>query len=138
MRILRVKLSLLLLFSILLLAQGQVFWQENGVCICNERFAGGYLRPISIIKSDSESAICFYQYYQQGNYWVYAQPIDNQGNCLWTQNGIPVSIRNSLPDDFCAIEDGKGGAIVVWTNDFVGQYADQISVPRIDSNGILH
>jgi hypothetical protein len=137
LRILRVILFFLLLFPVLLLAQGRVFWQENGVCICNERFGGGYPRSISIIRGGSESAISFYQYEQMGNYWVYAQRIDNQGNCLWAQNGIPVSVRNSVSNDFCAIEDGKGGAIIVWTNDFVGQYADQIYAQRMDSNGTL-
>jgi hypothetical protein len=134
LRILRVIFSFLLLFPILLFAQGQVFWQENGVCVCNGTFYGG-VEPLSIVKDGFGGAIIIWADSRGPRQCVYAQKIDSDGNSIWTENGILLRDTTWGPARIHAVSDGKGGAIGVWEDGYTTPFVTQVTAQRIDSEG---
>ncbi len=46
--------------------------------------------------------------------YVYAQHVDDNGNVLWQNNGIPLCTAPYGRDNPFIVSDGAGGAIVVW------------------------
>jgi hypothetical protein len=134
-KILRVIFFSLLLFPILLFAQGRVFWQENGVCVCDGFFDGGS-EPLAIVKDGSGGAIITWADSRGGYHEaVYAQKIDKDGHCIWTINGVSLKDSIWVPRIIRAVSDGKGGVICVWEEGFTPSYSVQITAQSIDSLG---
>ena len=117
-----------------LFAQGQVFWQENGVCVCNRTFqGGGYV--VSIVSDSCGGAIVIWVDTRGNQSSIYAQRIDKNGNCLWMSNGVLLRNNTWFPNYLFSVSDGKGGVIATWVDYSAGPYPIQVTAQRVDSSG---
>jgi len=64
---------------------------------------------------------------------IFVQRIDDNGNPKWTNDGVQLSIINSEQINSQIIDDGVGGAIIVWQDSRNGN--QDIYAQRIDSSG---
>lgn len=67
---------------------------------------------------------------RSGNYDVYAQRIDSNGNTVWIENGIPICKHESSQSNPVIVSDLNGGAIIVWgdtRNGTQDSYAQRIN-----------
>ncbi len=116
--------------------QGQVFWQANGVLVCDATFEGGS-RPLAIAEDGSGGAITIWADTRGTYESVYAQRLDRDGNCLWAPNGVCLRNNTWFPDKITAASDGRAGAIVVWEDDPGLGVPPQVRAQRVDSNGVV-
>lgn len=60
--------------------------------------------------------------YSNGTSKLFAQRIDKNGYIKWNTNGIEVCNINSAQTNSQIIEDGYGGAIIIWVDDRNGNF----------------
>lgn len=73
---------------------------------------------------------------RSGDYDIYAQRIDADGNALWTANGVLVCGVTGIQTLPVAVADGAGGVIIGWT-DYRNASGPDIYTQRVNSNGTL-
>lgn len=105
-------------------------WTNNGVAVCS---SNGEQQSVAIIESTDGSAIVSWEDSRNGNYDIYAQKIDSNGNALWLANGVAVCNKTTNQKNPKLVSDNAGGAIIVW-EDSLNFYWD-ISAQRINSSG---
>lgn len=114
-------------------ANGEPQWTTNGIPICTA--SGNQLTPD--ISSDGEGgAIIVWQDERGSNMDIYGQRVNSEGENQWTTNGVVISDASgnqSIPE---AIEDGKGGIIVTWT-DYRSDDKGDIYVQRLNASGLF-
>lgn len=92
-------------------ADGNAFWQDNGIPICQERYNQ---RQANVVLS-VDGFIVFWLDNRSGKGWdVYAQFVDLEGKSLWQKNGIPLCKSIGDQESITAISDELGGGILVW------------------------
>jgi hypothetical protein len=109
---------------------GSVQWAANGVEICNLPGGGAY--P-TIISDGSSGAIITWQDYRGSNSDIYAQRVDDNGDTLWTKDGIAICTASNDQLSPTIVSDGSSGAIITW-QDKRGSNFD-IYAQRVDDNG---
>lgn len=123
-------------------ANGNAVWTTNGVAICT----APALQGNQVIATDgSGGAIIAWQDQRNNYYSIYAQRVDEDGNRLWTGNGIPVSSTDtSVNRMFPAIAyDGSNGVVIAWRQGFDPNwnvYAQRViinSSPYWTSGGVV-
>lgn len=116
-------------------ADGQTLWGRDGVAVCtadheqlHPRLVGDGAGGVIIIWLDRRSG-------NASSVWsVYAQRIDTDGHAAWTPGGVLVAeTAENWYDSANLIEDGNGGAIVLWGDTRSGQR--DIYAQKITSNG---
>jgi hypothetical protein len=112
-------------------AGGNVLWTANGVAICTS--SGAQLYP-HLVSDGAAGAIITWQDYRAGNYDIYAQRVDADGNVLWTVNGIAICVATQAQAAPRIASDGAGGAIITW-EDFRNASDYDIYAQRVDGNG---
>jgi len=81
--------------------------------------------------------------YSNGTSKLFAQRIDKNGYIKWNTNGIEVCNINSAQTNSQIIEDGYGGAIIIWVDDRNGNFDiyaqkfDSLGNKQWNSNGII-
>ena len=128
---------ILFLFFGEVFAGGGVYWQENGVLVCDSTRWGG----ITFVSDGKGGAITGWR--DERNYFsIYAQRVNKNGNMLWDTNGVPVCYDGTayLEPDISCVSDGRGGAIFVWVDfvNIVDSAYYNVFVQRIDSMGVCH
>ena len=122
-------------------SKGNILWQSNGVPICTSAYDQYWPEMVSdnqggaiIVWDDARS------YYQRD---VYAQRINGKGKVLWQKNGIPVCTETNDQWYPKMISDGKGGAIINWSDfrngldyDLIAQWIDKNGQARWQHNGL--
>ncbi len=117
-------------------AQGQIFWQEGGVVVCESTWA---IRQAAA--SDDSGGVFVVWYDTRGeNGSVRAQHVDRDGNAVWQRNG--VFVRDGNPrgiNQLSAVSDGRGGLVAVWqeNDDHNTLYRHQVAAQRLDASGML-
>jgi len=112
---------------------GNILWAVDGSTICS---ADDHQGNPQIISDGLGSFIIVWQDRRNsGEYDIYAQKVDKDGNIKWAENGIVVSSASGDQYYPQIISDGSGGAIIVW-EDYRNHadYAD-IYAQRIDRDG---
>ncbi len=85
-----------------------------------------------ICSDGSNGAIIVWEDIRIGNYTIYAQHLNANGNATWTRNGIKLATSNSDQRYPIIASDGNGGAYVVWqdsrnsSNDGIDLYGQHI------------
>jgi len=99
---------------------GKLLWQKNGVPVCT---AIGTQYSPKIAKSKNEASILVWEDYRNNkNYNIYAQKISDKGAALWEKDGMALcEIKGGARNPEVA-DDGRGGAIIVWTDYRDGSY----------------
>lgn len=116
-------------------SSGNFLWRTNGIPVCTTY--EDQTSPQMISDGKGGVFICWQdrRNRNQGND-IYAQRIDKDGNSIWTPNGVPIC--TTLSDQIFPVicSDGKGGAIIAWTDHRKNVLEDwDIYAQRIDSNG---
>jgi hypothetical protein len=101
---------------------------NNAICL----EPGGQYAP-NITSDEKGGAIIVWEDYSNGIAKIYAQRIDKNGNIKWNNNGIQICDINSAQSNPKIIDDGYGGALIVWVDDRNGNY--DLYAQRIDSLG---
>lgn len=115
-------------------ARGRVLWQKDGVPVCT--VPENQKRPRMVSDGNGGAIIVWHDMRSgNGNYDIYAQRVDAEGNTVWMKDGIPVCDEVKEQNSPCIASDGTGGAIIVW-EDFRTNYADLYG-QRINKSGEL-
>jgi len=113
------------------------YWIDGGVVVSN---AGGDQRYQSLCTDDNGGAIIVWHDTRSGAgspYDIYAQRVDQEGDSVWTQNGIAITsgMNNELYPLICS--DGVGGAIIAWVDGRGGTGYEDIYAQRVNSSGSI-
>lgn len=113
-------------------AEGKVLWQNDGVPVCTQ--SENQKRP-RMVSDGSGGAIIVWHDMRSGigNYDIYAQRINAEGNAVWMKDGVAVCNEVKEQNSPCIASDGAGGAIIIW-EDFRTNYADLYG-QRFNKNG---
>jgi hypothetical protein len=114
---------------------GTASWTPNGVAICTS--TGNQIYP-DLIPDGSGGAVIIWQDQRSGNWDIYMQRVDADGDIIWVVNGNTVcnaTLDQTAPE---IIADGSGGVIVTWQDYRNGSHYD-IYAARflIDSSGSM-
>ena len=70
-----------------------------------------------------------------GNYRVYAQRVDTDGNLMWGPEGVAVSGDDaSYTNTIAMAADGEGGVVITWSDPFNPEI-HSLKAQRLDANG---
>ncbi len=112
-------------------SNGVVQWPVNGVLICN---AAGTQDKVWMIGDGSGGAIIAWEDARGGTEDIYAQRVNAAGVIQWTINGVVICNAAGKQKDIHMVEDGLGGAIIVWKDERVGV---DIYAQRVNSSGVV-
>jgi hypothetical protein len=113
-------------------ANGDTLWSANGVSVCTD--APSQWNPMLVSDGNEGAIITWTDNRTPGEFFIYAQRVDADGDTLWTADGIPlckVTNNQGLP---AIVSDGSGGAIVAWEEGYDNQ---DIHAQRVDGDGNL-
>ena len=110
---------------------GGIRWMKNGVPISR---ADNSQWNTQIIGDGSGGAIITWEDYRNGNWDIYAQRVNKDGNIQWAENGVEICSSINAQIGPKIIGDGLGGAIITWEDYRNGMNLD-IYIQRIDSQG---
>jgi hypothetical protein len=68
---------------------------------------------------------------------IFAQRIDRHGVVQWALNGIPICTTTQKQSVPRIISDGRGGAIITWSDERTGQYSGNIYAQRVTATGTM-
>ncbi|MFA4948298.1 MAG: hypothetical protein WC674_07310, partial [Candidatus Krumholzibacteriia bacterium] len=103
-------------------------WAEYGIPICTADYAQNAPR---IVPDGAGGAIILWADYRTGQYNIYAQRVNADGDTLWAADGIPIDTSKGDQWGLEAVPDGEGGAYLAWLdsrNGFGDVYAQRIDV----------
>ncbi len=105
--------------------------ENNPVCT-----AMGYQDDPELVSDGAGGAIIVWidqRTYSTTEYDIYVQRLDASGIPLWTAQGAAVCTFAARQADPALVEDGSGGAIIVWRDSRSGSY--DIYAQRVDAAG---
>ena len=124
---------ILFLFFGEVFAGGGVYWQENGVLVCDSTFGGG-LYPMSITSDGNKGAIIVWEDGRTLS-GIACQRIDSLGNIMWDSGGVFIDSTADVVWSYPSIvSDGLGGAIISWVHDEMP--IEKVYVQKIRNDGI--
>ncbi|MBI5169149.1 MAG: hypothetical protein HZA61_06650 [Candidatus Eisenbacteria bacterium] len=118
-------------------------WQTNGVAVCTapgeQAFPviatdGRPLVPGPVGAANPLGVIVAWEDWRS-SITIHAQRIDASGAARWTANGMALSASSSPQFDPACVEDGQGGAFVVWAQQGLVTY--DIAGQHVQSDGTL-
>jgi hypothetical protein len=112
---------------------GALLWDRAGIPVCIA--SAGQFAP-DIISDGAGGAIITWHDYRGGRGEdIYAQRIDSQGNNVWDENGIPISVSTGTQWYPKIASDGLSGAIIAWTDGRIEASDNNIYAQRVDASG---
>ncbi len=114
-------------------SKGIVNWTTNGVPVCT---APRHQRHPQLVCDGQGGAIITWEDYRSDDYDIYAQRVNSKGAVNWTIDGIIVGIATNSQTDPQIVMDGKGGAIITWS-DFRNGNSDIYAQHIGPNSGIL-
>jgi len=121
-------------------SSGTLLWPENGTLVCAEPGNQGF--PM-LMPDGEHGAFVVWRDYRNGNYDLFAQRIDANGNRLWTPSGVSVCSASGEQGYEHLFPDGSGGIIVLWwdgrgaTGDYFAQRITAEGNPLWETDGRL-
>ena len=112
-------------------SNGSILWTSNGVAICT----GGYLSSPAMESDNTGGAIIAWRDKRKGNWHIYAQRVDENGNTLWRSNGVAICTTVTMQSAPSLTGDGAQGAIITWENNPTGNA--NIYAQRVDCSGVV-
>jgi hypothetical protein len=102
----------------------------------NSIYAGAGNRSGPMVCADGAGGmIVTWLDYRAGNYDVYAQRLNSNGDLLWNSNGLLIAggLHSQAPTGILA--DGAGGAYILWTESVSGFDSSAVFIQRIGPSG---
>ena len=113
-------------------SEGNNLWSPTGVSICSAPRAQA--DPF-IIPDGSGGAVIAWRDYRNGDYDIFAQRVDADGNVLWAPDGVAVSVAQFGQYGPMMVSDGNGGFYIAWVDDRTA--SRQVRCNRLNSDGTL-
>jgi hypothetical protein len=107
-------------------------WITNGIQITG---APDTQNIRALVPDGSGGAIAVWHDNRSGDYDIYAQRVDINGNTQWTTDGQPICTASKNQMEPVAVSDGAGGAIMAW-HDLRGT-TNHIYAQRVDASGTV-
>jgi hypothetical protein len=112
--------------------KGDLKWEKDGVPVCQAR--GTQYAP-QIVKGDNSSSIIVWEDYRNDkSYGIFSQKLSVDGKALWGKDGLAVCVTDGGARNPQVVDDGIGGAIIVWTDYRYGSY--DIFAQRVNEDQI--
>jgi hypothetical protein len=111
---------------------GNVLWAPDGVPVCTQ--TGNQMSP-AVVTDGAGGVIILWADDRAGDFDIYAQRIEADGNALWASGGVLVCTAANDQIPVKAIPDGSGGAILTWQDQRYGMTDTDIFAERIDASG---
>ena len=92
---------------------GNPLWTVDGIAVCTA--ANDQYVP-DIVSDDAGGAIITWEDYRDGNWDIYVQRIDADGNPLWTSNGVAACTDQADQTEPRIASNMTGGAFIAWTD----------------------
>jgi hypothetical protein len=95
-------------------ASGAALWTADGVAVCqatNDQFA-----PVVCFDGTGGCILAWYDGRTSTQYDIYAQRVRADGNVAWSTDGVAVCTASGIQQDIRIVPDGKGGAIMAWSD----------------------
>ena len=110
-------------------------WIANGIPVSTA--AGSQYLPMAV-SDGAGGAIVVWQdgRHGAGNYDIYAQRVDGDGNLMWAPAGVPACVATNNQINPTIITDGAGGAFIAWQDYRKGSEFD-IYVQHLTANGTV-
>ena len=108
----------------------QAVWYYDGNPVCTA-FGDQYYQ---FMTGGAGGGIIVWEDHRHGYGDIFAQRFDSDGNMLWMSDGVPVCVADRDQIRPYPVDDGSGGAILVWVDDRYGSGYD-IFAQRIDPDG---
>ncbi len=113
-------------------SSGTVLWTTDGVSL-----GGNGNEPPIIVTDSAGGAIVAWGDYRSGtNNDIYAQRIDSSGTVRWIAGGVSISTAVQDQRTASMVEDGVGGAVLVWKDERNGTES-HIYGQRINGSGTV-
>lgn len=115
-------------------SSGAALWTTNGDVVCD---ASGHQYNPQLVSDGLQGVIVTWQDRRSGNFEVYAQRFDANGNSKWTSNG--QLICNAVNDQIepKLVADGASGAVISWLDYRGGSGHTDIYAQHINSIGTV-
>lgn len=112
-------------------SSGSTLWTSGGVPICS---ANGSQENPQIASDGAGGAIIVWRDMRNGNYDLYAQRVNANGNCSWSSNGIPLcDAPNSQYQP--AMISCSGGVMLAWPDERSGNLDIYAQKLLLNGNG---
>ncbi len=115
-------------------ASAEVAWQSNGAPVC---VVSGSQESPYVLSVGSGETIVVWADTRDLDYDIYAQKLNADGLPVWPEGGVKVCGATYDQQFPAAIDDGAGGAIVVWQDGRLGDDGLDIYAQRITSSGTV-
>ena len=112
-------------------ANGTLLWGTWGKVVCSASGEQSLVRTVP--DGNGGMILVWLDKRNFSNTVLYAQRVDDTGTPQWTPNGIPVTSMTGNQASHAVVEDGSGGAFVVW-QDYNGSDYD-IHAQHLTSTG---
>lgn len=113
---------------------GTVLWTPNGVFVADG--PDNEMSPV-IVADGVGGAIITWQKGYLNDTDVFAQHINEFGEALWVDDGVPISVAVEEQGYPVAISDGAGGAFISWTDTRNGANNYDVYLQRIRPSGLV-
>lgn len=134
----RIRGCLVFVLTLIVSVAAEAEWIPDGNAVSA---AVAYQEEPVIVSDGIGGAIIFWTDCRDGTltpigqcrYWdIYAQRVNADGEMLWAADGVPVATGEPRQHAETAVEDGAGGAIVIF---YVGDLDTHVYAQRIDAAG---
>jgi len=115
-----------------ILGNGQILWENNGIPIHNDT---NYSRNPRMVLDGDGGVIIAWQDNRTGQYEIYIQLVNSQGQLQWGLNGKNVTIISSLKENPSLVNTSDGSFVVVWEDNRTG--TKDIYAQKFNKNGNL-
>lgn len=132
----------LVLLNLVLATPSTAGWSNSSIVNTTVSNATGDQTQPRTVSDGAGGVILLWQDTRNGNYDLFAQRYDAQGNALWTAGGVPVCTNAAVQVSPAICADGAGGALVAWrdgrgaSNDIYAQRLNANGTPSWTVNGI--
>jgi hypothetical protein len=100
---------------------GEKLWGENGATVVA---TPGRQEDPMVISDGAGGAFVVWIDYRYEPYYgdIFGQYVNSNGEVMWDETGVPLSIAFGRQDALNVCPDGNGGAFVIWNDQSIAQY----------------
>lgn len=122
------------IFAARISAGGEILWLSDVASTDTELF--DFFSPEIASDANGGAVITWHAFLGGGNFDIYAQRVDANGELLWTPGGIALTTAAHGQRFPRLTGDNQGGAVIAWVDDASGDYS-ALYAQKVDANGTV-